>query len=158
MQINFIALLAAGLVPIIVGFIYYHKKVVGNAWMNVTGMTEEKAREGNMAIIFSVSYILSIMLAFALNSLVIHQNGLFSLFGGDESNELYKQVFDLTKDNFRTFGHGALHGFITSVFVGLPILGTNALFEQKGWKYIWINVGYWAITITIMGGIICAWR
>jgi hypothetical protein len=158
MQINFLAILVAAIVPMIVGFVYYHKNVVGTAWMSVTGMTEDKAREGNMAVIFIVSYILSIMLAFALNSMVIHQNGLLSVFGGDASNELYKQAFEATKDSFRTFKHGALHGFIAAVFIGLPILGTNALFEQKGWKYIWINAGYWAITITIMGGIICAWR
>ena len=157
MQINFIAIVAAAIVPMIVGFIYYHKKVVGNAWMNVTGMTEEKAREGNMAVIFIVSYILSLLLAYALNNIVIHQNGLFSLFGGDASNELYKQVIEATQNDFRTFGHGALHGFMTAIVVALPILGTNALFEQKGWKYIWINVGYWALTMTIMGGIICAW-
>ena len=58
---------------------------------------------------------------------------------------------------FRTFGHGALHGFFTGLFIVLPILGTNALFEQKGWKYVWINTGYWAITLMLMGGLICAW-
>jgi hypothetical protein len=121
-------------------------------------LDERNRNEGNMAVIFIVSYILSILLAYALSTIVIHQNGLISLFGGDKSNELFKQVFDATKDDFRSFGHGALHGFMTAIVVGLPILGTNALFEQKGWKYIWINVGYWAVTMTIMGGIVCAWR
>jgi hypothetical protein len=40
MQMNFIAILVAAIIPMIVGFIYYHKKVVGNAWMSVTGMRE----------------------------------------------------------------------------------------------------------------------
>ena len=46
------------------------------------------------------------------------------------------------------------HGFLGGLFIALPILCTNALFEQKGWKYIWINAGYWIVTMTIMGGII----
>ena len=43
----------------------------------------------------------------------------------------------------RTFGHGALHGIMSGIFVALPIIGTNALFERKGAKYILINSGYW---------------
>jgi hypothetical protein len=45
-----------------------------------------------------------------------------------------------------------------TLFVVLPTLGTNALFEQKNWKYILINVGYWALTLSVMGGIISLWR
>lgn len=157
MQINFIALLVAAIIPMIMGFIYYHKSVMGSAWMSVTGMTDEKAKESNMAVIFIVSYIFSVLLATALNGIVIHQFGLASLFFGDESNELLGKVMEVKGDAFRTFKHGALHGFVTGLFLVLPILGTNALFEQKGWKYIWINTGYWVITLTLMGGLICAW-
>ena len=141
----------------LVGFVYYHKKVAGNAWMSVTGMTEEKAREGNMAVIFGVSYLLSIMLAFMLSSIVIHQNGLFSLFAHDQGSELFKQVSEATKGKYRTFGHGTLHGVISGLFFALPVLGINALYEQRGWKYIIINVVYWCITLGIMGGLLCAW-
>lgn len=82
---NLVALLVAGIIPMIVGFIYYHKKVVGSAWMSVTGMTEEKARQGNMIVIFGVSYLLSVMLASILSTIVIHQNGLASLFAEDSA-------------------------------------------------------------------------
>ena len=155
---NFIALLVAAIIPMIVGFVYYHKSVVGSAWMSVTGMTEEKAQQGNMPLIFGISFLFSLFLSFGLNGIVIHQAGLFSLFGGDTADELFKQVMAVKGDAFKTFQHGALHGFIAAVVIALPILGTNALFEQKGWKYIWINVGYWAVTLTLMGGLLCAWK
>ena len=48
--------------------------------------------------------------------------------------------------NYRTFGHGAVHGMFTGLFVALPILATNAMFERKGFKYIAVNTGYWIIT------------
>jgi hypothetical protein len=35
-------------------------------------------------------------------------------------------------------------------------MGTNALFERRSWKYIFMNVGYWALSAAIMGGIISA--
>lgn len=154
---NIPSLFTAALIPMIVGFVYYHKKVAGNAWMSVTGMTEEKAKESNMAVVFIASYLFSVLLAFALSGIVNHQSGLYSLFGGDTTDPLFKQVMEAKGTAFRTFKHGALHGFLTSIAIALPILGTNALFEQKGWKYIFINVGYWTITLVLMGGLLCAW-
>jgi hypothetical protein len=41
------------------------------------------------------------------------------------------------------------------LFFALPVMGTNALFERKGFKYIAINVGYWTVTLALMGGVIC---
>jgi len=39
----------------------------------------------------------------------------------------------------------------------LPVMGVNALFERKGFKYIAINVGFWTVSLALMGGIICQW-
>ncbi len=57
---------------------------------------------------------------------------------------------------FDTFKHGAAHGAILSVFLVMPIFITNGLFEQKSWKNMLINIGYWLITLAIMGGIVDA--
>jgi hypothetical protein len=62
----------------------------------------------------------------------------------------------LTKygNRFRTFKHGALHGTIAGVFMALPVLAINSLFEGKGFKYVAINAGYWIVCLAIMGGIV----
>ena len=31
-------------------------------------------------------------------------------------------------------------------------------FDQKSWKLLFINAGYWIVTLTIMGAIICGWK
>ena len=41
--------------------------------------------------------------------------------------------------------------------VAMPVLSTNALFEQKSFKYVMINAGYWIVTMALMGGLINAW-
>jgi hypothetical protein len=41
------------------------------------------------------------------------------------------------------------------LLIVLPIMGTNALFERKSFKYVLINVGYWTISLALMGGILC---
>ena len=165
MTINWLAIIAAAFIPMIVGFIWYNPKVFGNTWMKVADMTDEKARGGNMALIFGVSFLFSIMLAMILQALTIHQIGVFSILveepgfndPGSEVAVLYTTFMEKYGMNSRTFGHGAFHGFFAGLFFALPVLGTNALFERKGFKYIAVNAGYWIVTITLMGGIVCGW-
>lgn len=161
MEFNVLAILVAAVVPLVLGFLWYNPILFGNVWMRESGMTEEKIKSGNMAVIFGVSLMLSLLLAFFTQFLVIHQTGVTSLIGGDPTVEgilpSYQAFMDDYGTNFRTFKHGALHGLLAGVFIVLPILGTNSLFERKSWKYILINVGYWTVCLTIMGAIVCGW-
>ena len=160
-NINWLALIVAALIPMILGFIWYNPKVFGNAWMKAADMTDEKIKGGNMGVIFGVSLVLSLFLAMSMQSLVIHQMHLMSLVLGDTSAETatwLSNAMESYGNNFRTPQHGAFHGFFAGVVFVLPVLGTNALFERKGFKYILVNVGYWTLTLMIMGAIICAWQ
>ncbi len=160
MEMNWLATIVAALVPTVVGFIWYNPKVLGNAWMQAADMTEEKIKGGNMPVIFGLSFVLSVMLALAMNNLAIHQMNVPGIFYGDESPEPAAFLQDFMAkhgSNFRTFSHGAAHGLLAGLFIGLPILATNAMFERKSFKYIAVNGGYWIVTLTLMGGIICAW-
>ncbi len=159
LEINFLAIFVAALVPLVMGFIWYNPKTFGNAWMKESGLTEEKLKGSNMAMVFIVSIILSIMIGFFMQLVTIHQFGALGMVGGD--NSLAKPSFAAFMADygtaFRSFGHGALHGFMTGIFFVFPLIAINAMFERKSWKYIFINTGYWTITITIMGGIVCGW-
>lgn len=167
MHMNFIAILVAALIPMLVGFIWYHPKVVGTAWMKETGLTEEKMKGANMPLIFGLSFVFALMLSMSMQMLVIHQMHVGSLFQHHEAElkdpnsavgALFKTIMDNYGNEFRTFKHGAFHGFLSSLFIVLPLMATNGMFERKSWKYIWINWGYWTITFIIMGGILCAWQ
>lgn len=57
---------------------------------------------------------------------------------------------------FRTFKHGAFHGFLTGLFISLAFVGVTALFEKRNAKYILIHVGYWTICSCLMGGLLSA--
>lgn len=166
MDINFLAVLVAALVPMVMGFIWYNPKVLGNAWMQAAGLDEEKLKGANMAVIFGLSFVFSFLLAFFIQPMVIHQFHVASVFydykdqikdvATPEGN-LYKQVMDLVGMGHRTFGHGMLHGVMGGLFVVLPVIATSAMFERKGFKYIAINAGYWIICMGIMGGIVSSW-
>lgn len=154
------------LIPLMVGAVYYNERVVGGLWMRATGLDAEKLQRGNMAVIFGMAYLFSLLIALVLPYLVIHQTGLNSLLLSAEGyreagSDLTRQVEAFTTaTNFstlhRSFGHGLFHGMLFAIaFVG-SILAINALFERRRWNYVLIHVGYWTITLGLMGGVLCA--
>ena len=160
MEINFLALIAAAASTLIIGFIWYNPKVFGTIWMKESGTTEDKMKGANMALIFGMAVFYAFFMAMVLQFLTIHQWGAIGMIGGDAANA--KPSFTAFMNDygtaFRTFKHGMLHGFIAGLFLALPIVGTNALFERRSWKYTLISGGYWIVCFMIMGGIICAWK
>lgn len=165
MKITWYIPFVAALVPMVIGFIWYNPKVLGTAWMKAADMSPEKAKGANMGLVFGLAYVLSVLVAIALCFASVHQFHLYSIFAGQpdfktEGSETQVWLADFMAKhgtNFRTFKHGAFHGTLLAIFTAVPIIGTNALFERKSFKYVAINAGYWIITMALMGGIICAW-
>lgn len=162
MEFNLLAVLAAASSSFIVGFIWYNPKVFGTIWMKEAGLTQEQVEKGNILKIFGLTFVYAFMLAFMLQNLVIHQTGALGMIGGPMMIENAKPTYSAFMadygDAFRSFKHGALHGFMSGIFLALPIISINGLFEQKSWKYMAIQAGYWTIIMTIMGAILCGWK
>ncbi|MCP9766625.1 DUF1761 domain-containing protein [Lacihabitans sp. LS3-19] len=166
--LNWKALLLAAFANFVVGSLWYNPKTFGPAWMREAGLTEESMKKGNMVKIFGFTLLFALMLSTAIFPLVVHQMHLYSicnhqLIGTDLAAKTMAEA-DIAGfmgkygNEFRTFKHGAFHGLMFSIFLVLPIQGTNALFEGKSWKYIFINAGYWALSLMLMGGIISGWQ
>ncbi|MFN0174279.1 MAG: DUF1761 domain-containing protein [Saprospiraceae bacterium] len=170
MENNFIALVVAALVPMVLGFIWYHPKLFGTAWMRSAGLTDEILKTGNMAVIFGVSFLMSIMLAFVMNVIGYHDsfvagamyyatNGTMIPEAGSELAKWFEYYQSNLAESNHTFKHGAFHGAsIAGIFIVLPITVFNALFERKGFKYMAINAGFWIVSLSLMGGIIASWH
>ncbi|WP_396171638.1 DUF1761 domain-containing protein [Flavobacterium sp.] len=162
MEFNFLAILVAALSTLVVGFVWYNPKVFGTIWMEGAGLTLEQTEKGNMLKIFGLTFIYSLMLAFIMPILTIHQMGALGMIGGPDfiasAKPSYLAFMADYGDAFRTYKHGALHGFMSGIFLALPIISINGLFERKSWKYIAVQAGYWIVIMTIMGSIICGWK
>jgi hypothetical protein len=142
MHINWMAVLVSAIIPMVIGFIYYHPKVAGGAWMKANGFTLESVGTGPKPILFGVAFVLSVLLSMWLCGNVTGPGQLTAPDG----------------HSYATFGHGAVHGLVISIMVLLPILGTQSIFEKRGWGWVFVNLGYWALTLMTMGGILSAWR
>lgn len=141
MNINWLALVAAAILPLVTGFLWYGP-LFGKAWMKESGMTEEKAKQMNPAKTYGLAVIMAFLIAFALWPEV--------MIGGAPTDPHGTEAY-------MTFKHGAFHGALMGFLIALPVLAINALFEQKSFKYVAINAGYWIVTMALMGGIINAW-
>jgi hypothetical protein len=160
MEINFLALFVAALSTLVVGFVWYNPKVFGTIWMKESGVTPEKMKGSNMLLIFGTSFFYAFLISFVVQMLTIHQTGALGMIGGDPAiaKPSYLSFMADYGTAFRTFKHGALHGFMAGLFFAFPIIGTNALYERRSFKYTLVNGGFWIVCLTIMGGIICAWK
>jgi hypothetical protein len=134
-QPNLLAIVIAALIPMFMGFIYYHPKVFGKAWMDSLGLKEEDLKKGNMGVILGISLVMSILLS------------MFLLVNVDGPGQ---------EGPFDSFKHGAFHGTLIGFMVAMPVLVTNGLFERKNLKNLAINTVYWVITIALMAGVIDA--
>ena len=148
-------------IPLLIGAIYYSPKVAGNAWMKTNGFTEESLEGANMPLIFGLSYLFGLFITLTMVGIAIHQGGVAQTMlpdifvSGSEAQNTFNDLMTQYGDRYRSWGHGALHGFFFALFFVFPVIAINALFERRGWKYIFIHTGYWTICLTIMAAILC---
>lgn len=159
MELNFLAIFVAALTTLVVGFFWYSNMLFGKAWQRESGLTDDKLRGGNLAIIYGLTFVFSFLIAFSMQSITIHQFAAVGMVGGDPTTakQSYTDFMNDYGTAFRTFKHGALHGTILAVMFVFPLIAINGMFERKSWKYIFINAGYWVVSLAIMGGIVCGW-
>ncbi|MBT8233309.1 MAG: DUF1761 domain-containing protein [Saprospiraceae bacterium] len=128
-NINFLALIAGAVVPMVIGFIWYGP-IFGKAWQNSLGMSDEDVQSGNMPVIFGISFLVAMV---------------FSYY-------LYRYV-GYHPEEEQTFTHSAFHGAQIALMTAVPVLISNSLFEKKNWTNILINASYWTLTFAIIGGV-----
>ena len=165
LSINFPVILACGLIPMVVGFLYYNPKTLEPAWMKSSGLTREDVDGGNMGMIMGISFILSCLISLMMVIWTNHQLAIQSLFAMDPSfqdaTSPMRMAFDNIMTNWgdrhRTFGHGAAHGLFAGVGIAFPIIAIKSLFERKSWKHIFISAGYWLITLVLICGVTSAY-
>ncbi|HKP32507.1 MAG TPA: DUF1761 domain-containing protein [Chitinophagaceae bacterium] len=130
-DLNWLAVLAAGVSAFILGGIWYSPALFGKAWMKENNLSVEQVQKGNKAKIFGWSFILSLIMAANL--------GMF--------------VSDPKIDFTMTIVYGLLTG--VWIFCGIAIV---SLFELRSARYIFINGGYMLVALTLMGAIIGAFK
>lgn len=139
LNLNWLAIIVVAIIPLVTGFIWYSPKFFGTIWMKHSSMTEEKMKNVDPIKVYGLAIVFAFILATAMFFL-----------GRDISNEPHHTSYFFTD--------GLLHGAMLAISVVLPVFATNALFEQKSFSYVAVNLGYWILTIALMGGVLEVWR
>lgn len=127
--VNWLAVLVSAVLTFVLGGLWYGP-LFGKVWMRASGMTEERARQGNPAKIFTLSFLLQFAAATSL-----------AMFIGAEGTSF-----------------GVFAGAMTGVFFVATAFGVVYLFEQRPLAHWAVNSGYHIVSFTMMGAILGAWH
>lgn len=127
-DVNWLAVVLAALAGFVVGGVWYGP-LMGKRWMGAVGLTEEQVRQGNMALIYGMAFVFSLVASWTLAH-------TFATYGRDLSFEIKLLT-----------AFGVALGFV------VPAIGTNYLFSQKSKALFFIDAGYWLLFYVAMGAV-----
>jgi len=134
--LNWLSVATSTAILIITGVLYYSPRFMGGPWMKSLNIKpEDFARKTNMKAIIAASIIFSLCLHF-------HFLHLVNAHGHE--------------GNFDTFKHGAWHGAGLGLLVATPAIVISGLYELRSLTNLCINVIYWIILLSLLGGTIDA--
>lgn len=119
-----LAILIAGITSMTIGFVWYHPRTFGSAWMRLSGISPDQISSSRRMV-----WVTLVGFAGALTMASI----------------LYLQVFAEINAS-RAFMHA---GWLWLGFVA-PVLLSSVLWEQKSMKLYAINAGYWLVVMLAM--------
>ena len=136
-DINYMAVLVAGVIVMALGAFWYSPAGFGKSWMKLMGFTEEHMKEmqakGGMW-----KYYLGAMLA---NLVMVFVLAHFIQVGQAD-----------------TAAEGSMVGFWAWLgFVAMPSL-SSVIWEGRSWKLYAINVGYVLVSLKLAGAILAVWQ
>jgi hypothetical protein len=123
------AALVAALSGFFIGGLWYGP-LFQKAWMRHSGMTFERGKQQNMALVFGGTYVLNVIAAVGLSMLMADHSG---------------------------WAIGLHTGALTGLFFVAPALGVIYLFESRGFGLWAINAGYQVVNFAAMGTLLGAW-
>lgn len=131
-DVNYTAVVVASVVSMIMGMVWYSKKVFGKQWMKLSGMTDKKieeAKKRGMIKIMFMAFIATIITSIVLANII-----------------KFMRVSDLSG--------GLFAGFL----IWLGFIATNnlnsVLWENKPFKLYYINTGHHLVSMLVMGAIL----
>ncbi len=127
-EVTFWPILAAGVASVLIGWVWYHPRVFGSAWMRMTNITPEMAERGKkrMPLYAFIALLASMLAAWAMNYVGI-AFGIYDWIGATFELALWSWL-----------------GFVVPTMLGM------VLWEQKPIKLYLINVFYWLVSFVVM--------
>lgn len=126
-EVTFLSILAAGIVSAIIGFVWYHPRVFGSAWMRMSNVTPEMVERGKrrMPLYAFLAFLASMVVAYVMSfvaPVLVYPDWIGAI----------------------ELGIWLWIGFVAPTMLG------QVLWEQKPFLLYLINAGYWLVSFIAM--------
>lgn len=136
--INFMAVIAATFVSMILGFLWYGP-LFGKPWIAMMGFTPEKM-EAAKAKSMGKTYALAVLGSFLMSYVLAHS-----------------VIFASTYLDVSGASAGIMAGFWSWLGFVTPVTLSSVLWEGKPWKLWILNNGYYLVSLVLMGVVLSVW-
>lgn len=137
MDVHWIAVLAAGIISMVVGSIWYSPVMFAKPWMESLGLSDKKLSEmkknTSMGKTYSIMFLGALVMGYVMAMLVRVTNTTMLDTGG-------------------MLGFWVWLGFVAPAMLG------GVLFEQKPMQWYLVNVGYYLVVLVLIGALLAVWR
>lgn len=123
-DVNWIAILLCGVSSMLLGALWYSPLLFGRAWQSGAGLSDDDLARGNMALIYGLAFLLSLVAA-----------TVFSHFLGRHAH----------------LSEAIAAGAMTGAFLVAASFAINYLFERRSARQWLINGGYHTLQFTLFG-------
>ncbi len=130
--INHLAVFICAIANLALGALWYSPVLFGKAWQKEAGLTDEQLAKQNPAKTYGLAFLFSWVMSYNL-----------AFFLGDSAT---------------TPAWGATAGFLAGFGWAALSIAMIALFEQRSWRYIFINGGFITVYFTLIGFILGIWQ
>lgn len=130
--VNHIAVLACAILNLALGALWYSPILFYKGWLKESKLSDEQLAKSNPAKTYGLAFLLALIISYNL-----------AFFLGDaQTNAIW----------------GSTAGFLAGFGFSTLIFAIIALFEQRSWRYIFINGGYITVYFTLIGFVLGIWR
>ena len=130
-DVNWLAVVAAAAINMVVGMVWYARSVFGKEWMKLTGRKMEDMTGS------STGYAVATIGALLQSWILAH----FVVYAGSN-----------------TFAEGLVTGFWLWVAFVAVVATVHYAFEGRSWLLWKINAGYFLVVLLINGGLLAIWH
>lgn len=133
--INIWAVLLSAVAFWALGALWYSPLLFSKRWQKEVGLSDEKLKNANMAVIFGTSFLIMLFMVWALN-----------------------YVINSHKAENVSLGMGLHYGLFTGFFFSMLTMGINYLYQRRS-IILWLIDGvYVVLGLGIAGMILGSWR
>ncbi|WP_336985774.1 DUF1761 domain-containing protein [Altererythrobacter aquiaggeris] len=127
-DVNWLTIVLGAAAGFLVGGLWYGP-VMGKKWMGAVGLTEEQIKQGNVGLIYGLTFAFSLLASWTL------------------AHTYASYAYEIGFSGKVMLSWGVAAGFV------IPALGTNYLFSQKSKTLFFIDAGYWMLFYLAMGAV-----